>query len=303
MYSGQNISSYSEIAASPSPAYVPYNQEFVMQTEDFPALGGDSSSASANSRSPRSAAAPAPIRYPQPNAQSDRLASNMLSSAPPHLSAPSSSVVSPLLSQSSRGVQMGPTASTPRNFSPHPSNAPATTPRMFEADRYGMMGLLNVIKMTDRDLTMLALGTDLTTLGLNLNSTESLYSTLLSLWSDMPASRHPEFLIPLCYYTPVSPMKPHHIQKFRDDTLIYVFYNMPGDKMQVMAARELYSRQWKYEKGLRLWFTHAPKESQSQRQGARQYVYFDITTWCCRQFQESSVDSLSFLKEDELPSI
>ncbi len=39
-------------------------------------------------------------------------------------------------------------------------------------ERFGMLGLLNVIKMTDPDLNMLALGTDLTTLGLNLNSSE-----------------------------------------------------------------------------------------------------------------------------------
>lgn len=31
--------------------------------------------------------------------------------------------------------------------------------------RYGLLGLLHVIRMTDPDLTMLALGTDLTSLG------------------------------------------------------------------------------------------------------------------------------------------
>ena len=34
------------------------------------------------------------------------------------------------------------------------------------------MGLLGVIRMTDQDLNTLALGCDLTTLGLNLNSVE-----------------------------------------------------------------------------------------------------------------------------------
>jgi CCR4-NOT transcription complex subunit 2 len=38
--------------------------------------------------------------------------------------------------------------------------------------RFGLTGLLSVIRMTDPDLNTLALGTDLTTLGLNLNSTE-----------------------------------------------------------------------------------------------------------------------------------
>ena len=39
-------------------------------------------------------------------------------------------------------------------------------------DRYGLLGLLNVIRMTDQDLNMLALGCDLSSLGLNINSQE-----------------------------------------------------------------------------------------------------------------------------------
>ena len=38
--------------------------------------------------------------------------------------------------------------------------------------RYGLMGLLSVIRVTDPDLSMLHLGCDLTSLGLSLNSTE-----------------------------------------------------------------------------------------------------------------------------------
>ena len=41
--------------------------------------------------------------------------------------------------------------------------------------RYGLLGLLHVIRMSEPDLTMLALGTDLTGLGLNLNSPDPLY--------------------------------------------------------------------------------------------------------------------------------
>jgi CCR4-NOT transcription complex subunit 2 len=40
------------------------------------------------------------------------------------------------------------------------------------SDRFGLLGLLGVIRMTDQDLNTLALGCDLTTLGLNLNSSE-----------------------------------------------------------------------------------------------------------------------------------
>lgn len=41
-----------------------------------------------------------------------------------------------------------------------------------DGHRFGLRGLLTVIRMTDQDLNTLALGTDLTTLGLNLNSPE-----------------------------------------------------------------------------------------------------------------------------------
>jgi CCR4-NOT transcription complex subunit 2 len=60
-------------------------------------------------------------------------------------------------------------------------------------DRYGLLGLLQVIRMTDQDLTMLALGTDLTSLGLNLNSPEPLYKSMVSPLSDNPIRREPEF--------------------------------------------------------------------------------------------------------------
>jgi CCR4-NOT transcription complex subunit 2 len=61
------------------------------------------------------------------------------------------------------------------------------------SDRYGLLGLLQVIRMTDQDLTMLALGTDLTSLGLNLNSPEQLYKSMVSPLSDAPLRREPGF--------------------------------------------------------------------------------------------------------------
>lgn len=67
------------------------------------------------------------------------------------------------------------------------------------ADLYGLRGLLNVIRMTDPDLNTLALGSDLTTLGLNLNSTECLYTTFASPWAEGPTTRDPKFFLPQCY--------------------------------------------------------------------------------------------------------
>lgn len=66
-------------------------------------------------------------------------------------------------------------------------------------DRYGLKGLLGVIRMTDPDLTTLAIGTDLTTLGLNLNSRENLYKTFASPWAEGPTRGEPEYTLPACY--------------------------------------------------------------------------------------------------------
>ena len=57
------------------------------------------------------------------------------------------------------------------------TNIPAT----MVTDQFGMIGLLTFIRAaeTDPNLVSLALGTDLTTLGLNLNSDVSIYIFLL----------------------------------------------------------------------------------------------------------------------------
>ena len=65
------------------------------------------------------------------------------------------------------------------------------------SDPYGLMGLLGVIRMQDPDLTTLALGTDLTGLGLHLNSPENVYSTFASPWAEQPLKPEPEFLVRL----------------------------------------------------------------------------------------------------------
>jgi len=49
---------------------------------------------------------------------------------------------------------------------------------------YGLLGLLGVIRMTDADRNALALGSDLTMLGLNLGSSDRIYNTFSGPWSE-----------------------------------------------------------------------------------------------------------------------
>ncbi|KAJ6370075.1 hypothetical protein OIU76_028363 [Salix suchowensis] len=112
-------------------------------------------------------------------------------------------------------------------------------------DPFGLLGLLSVIRMNDPDLTSLALGIDLTTLGLNLNSTENLHKTFGSPWSEEPAKGDPEFNVPKCYYAkPPPPLDHHYFSKFSTETLLYAFYS--------------YERGWLYHKEQRRWFERVP---------------------------------------------
>mmetsp|Transcript_18801 Transcript_18801/g.61581 ORF Transcript_18801/g.61581 Transcript_18801/m.61581 type:complete len:159 (-) Transcript_18801:530-1006(-) len=101
--------------------------------------------------------------------------------------------------------------------------------------KYGLLGLLDVIRMTNADLNTLALGSDLTTLGLNLNSSECLYSTFASPWAEAPTTREPQFSLPLCYYMQPPPLKTSHLSKFQLETLFYIFYAMPKDVQTLLT--------------------------------------------------------------------
>lgn len=65
--------------------------------------------------------------------------------------------------------------------------------------KFGLLGLLDVIRMTDKDLNTLALGSDLTTFGLNLNSSEPIYATFSSPFADQPSLSEPQYTTPGCY--------------------------------------------------------------------------------------------------------
>jgi CCR4-NOT transcription complex subunit 2 len=60
---------------------------------------------------------------------------------------------------------------------------------------YGLLGLLGVIRMTDADRNSLALGSDLQLLGLNLGSTEQIYGTFASPWSEGVATKEPHYQV------------------------------------------------------------------------------------------------------------
>ncbi|KAL8115683.1 putative NOT transcription complex subunit VIP2 isoform X1 [Apium graveolens] len=151
------------------------------------------------------------------------------------------------------------------------------------SDQYGLLGLLSVIRMSDPDLSSLALGIDLTTLGLNLNSAENLHKAFGSPWSDDPAKGDPEFTVPQCYYAKQPPsLYQVYFQKFQLDTLFYIFYSMPKEEAQLYAANELYNRGWFYHREQRFWLMRAANmdplvKTNTYERGS--YISFDPNTW------------------------
>jgi len=151
------------------------------------------------------------------------------------------------------------------------------------ADRYGLLGLLSVIRMTDADLTTLALGTDLTSLGLALNSPEPVHRTFASPWADAPGRPDPDWSPPPCYLHTPPPLAPGHFARFALETLFYCFYAMPGDEAQLFAADELSRRGWTFHKEYRVWVARAPGAAEPAAKTATSergsYLVFDTGTW------------------------
>ncbi|CAL5221806.1 g4062 [Coccomyxa viridis] len=158
----------------------------------------------------------------------------------------------------------------------------ARTQQPAPSDPYGLMGLLGVIRMQDPDLTTLALGTDLTGLGLHLNSPENVYSTFASPWAEQPLKAEPEYLVPDCYRHSPARLQPGYLSKFQADTLFYIFYSMPNDEAQVLAADELRNRGWLYHKEFRCWLSKVPNlppQQVDERMERGSYTVFDPAQW------------------------
>jgi len=169
---------------------------------------------------------------------------------------------------------------------------------------YGLLGLLGVIRMTDADRNSLALGSDLTLLGLSLGSSDQIYNTFSSPWTESVATKEPHYQLPMCYYMQPPALKTGHLSKFQLETLFYIFYALPKDVLQAYAAQELYTREWRYHADLKLWFKRAgPADGvASASGGAPQYLYFDINSWERRLFNGSMNQNITsgFLPEEDV---
>ncbi|KAI4183539.1 MAG: hypothetical protein L6R41_005339 [Letrouitia leprolyta] len=136
--------------------------------------------------------------------------------------------------------------------------------QMAPIDRWGLAGLLATVRSDNPDVSGLAIGQDLTQLGLDLNSQDAnltplpIHRPLWPTWSGpfaSPAARplQPDFHLPECYTVDNVHRVRDKISSFSDETLFWIFYTQPRDLMQELAATELTQRNWRYHKELMIY--------------------------------------------------
>jgi len=183
---------------------------------------------------------------------------------------------------------MAKSAQARKGIQTSPDGLVTNIPANMVVDQFGMIGLLTFIRAaeTDPNLVSLALGADLTTLGLNLNSEVNLFPTFGGPWAETPCRPQDiDFHVPHEYLTNTAireKLAPVKLNRYKDDILFYMFYTNVGDVLQMAAAAELYNRDWRYHKEDRVWITRAPGMAPSEKTTTYErgtYYFFDVSTW------------------------
>ncbi|XP_043830749.1 CCR4-NOT transcription complex subunit 2-like [Dromiciops gliroides] len=169
-----------------------------------------------------------------------------------------------------------------------PDGLVTNIPQGMVKDQFGMTGLLAFIReaKTNPGMEHHALGSDFTTLGLNLTSPENLYPTFASPWASSPCQPQDiDFHVPSEYLTNIhikDKLPAVNLGLYGEDLLFYLYYTNGGDMLQLLAAVELFDRGWRYHKEERVWITRVPgmeptvKTSTSER---GTYYFFDCLSW------------------------
>ncbi|KCV69407.1 hypothetical protein H696_03838 [Fonticula alba] len=169
---------------------------------------------------------------------------------------------------------------------------------------YGLMGLLDVLQMNNDDVTICAVGLDLTDLGLDLNSREPLYSNFSPWFDKIPIE--PDFRLPACYQIPLTreasasgsdalssdghspakddPAAPRPVKPLLDiipnildeSSLFYIFYAFPGEKAQIAAAQRLYDLNWRFHILLQRWITRDAQDVPTSNDEQSEQCFYRI---------------------------
>jgi len=264
------VRNYVGMVSKPSQEPAP---EFQIQQEEFPALPSAQS-----------------LLFPDPPASS----SNEISRKTPSSSPSLGSYEAALSREGAKfpGDKGGPMQR--RGIQTHHDGTVSNIPHGMVTDQFGMVGLLTFIRAADTDPNLVALapGIDLTTLGLNLNSPENLYSTFQSPWADSPCrpqdidlSCSTDFHVPQEYLTNIfirDKLAPIKLNRYGEDLLFFLFYMNGGDVLQLMVAAELHDRDWRYHREEKVWMTRVPGLEPQMKTTAFErgtYYFFDAHNW------------------------
>ncbi|KAF2877521.1 hypothetical protein BDV95DRAFT_625381 [Massariosphaeria phaeospora] len=158
---------------------------------------------------------------------------------------------------------------------------------MSEAERYGLPGLLSMIPLESPDYSSLAVGQDLTVLGLDLSRPDNspLHPTFGSPFveSNIKPVIPADFTLPAGYTVTNVPPLHAKMTSFSAETLLAIFYQNPRDIIQEIAAQELYNRDWRWHIKLQQWMMKDPDLPQPMRISPKEergwYLFFDVTNW------------------------
>ncbi|TMS35921.1 hypothetical protein L596_003209 [Steinernema carpocapsae] len=167
-----------------------------------------------------------------------------------------------------------------------PDGTVTNIPPTMLADQFGMAAFIRAIE-SDRSIVALALGNDLTNLGLNINASDkNLYGSFGGPWADHSCRvQDLEAKVPEEYLTnsAIKDKLPQpKLNKLSEEVLFYIFYNYPKEMYQVAAARELYQRDWRFHKQEQMWLTRSQyggvrEQTNTYEKGS--YNVFDPQQW------------------------
>ncbi|KAK3068810.1 hypothetical protein LTS18_000517, partial [Coniosporium uncinatum] len=156
---------------------------------------------------------------------------------------------------------------------------------MTPMEKFGLPGLLAKLPPDSPDYDPLAVGQDLTVLGLDLNrpDNEPLYPTWGVPFGNSMLPMIPDYTLPAVYTVTNVPSLASKMPSFSDETLFMIFYQWCRDIAQECAAQELYNRDWRWHIKFRQWMQKdmscPPPVTVGPRQERGLYIFFDVTNW------------------------
>jgi CCR4-NOT transcription complex subunit 2 len=119
-----------------------------------------------------------------------------------------------------------------------------------------------------------------------MTSSASLYSTFATPFfapGQSAPTVQPDFTLPAAYRVTNVPPLAAKISEMSYEGLMAVFYSMPRDVAQELAAQELYSKEWRWHVREQIWLRKdpslpAPRQTNSQQEHGT-YLVFNIHAW------------------------